>query len=213
MGFFNPSNDQPLYDLVLPYSYEDDFHYAFRDRLFGMPIYTHNSIMSGESRYFDDEDLRLDCMNYVSENGGRQFFSQKGWQRAMRERVEKHKSKHKLSDRLATPEERNLEILNNLTTSKRIIEERLSNKVVSHFCFPYGIGSDICVEISKAAGYITNLWSHILGRRSNRPGDDPFYCVRLKNDFIFRLPGIGRKSLFEILRFKLRRRLSGGFIY
>jgi hypothetical protein len=213
VDFFNPSCDQALYDLVLPYSGEDGFCYNKREKLFGMPIYTHNSLMSGESRYFDDEALRSDCVNYVSRNGGRDFFRHRGWRKTLLKRVEEYKRQYGLKDCTATSKERDQEILDNLIKSRKLIEERLNKKMVRHFCFPYGIGSALCTNLSKSAGYLANFWSCIVGRRNNIPGDDPFYCVRLKNDFIFRLPGNGRKSLVEIIKFKFRRRLSGELVY
>lgn len=213
VDFFNPSCDQALYDLVLPYSCEEGFCYSKREKLFGLPIYAHNSLMSGESRYFDDETLRSDCLNFVSENGGRDFFRHRVWRKTLLKLLEEHKKKYGLNERTATPEERDQEILDNLIKSRRLIEERLNKKIVRHFCFPYGMGSTLCVELSKAAGYVTNFWSYIGGRRTNIPGDDPFYCIRLKNDFILRLPGEGRISLFEIMKFKLKRRLSGELVY
>lgn len=213
VDFFNPSHTQALYDLVLPFSFESSFCFSRREALYGMPIYANNSLMSGEFRYFDDDSLRLDCMKHVSENGGRIFFHRGRWRRNLIKHVEEFKKRYGLKDGLATPEQRDQEILDNLIKSKRLIEEHLNQKIVRHFCYPYGIGSTLCTDLSKSAGYVANFWSYIVGRRSNTPGDDPFHCVRLKNDFIFRLPGEGRKSLVEIIKFKFRRRLSGELVY
>jgi hypothetical protein len=41
-----------------------------------------------------------------------------------------------------------------------------------------------------------------------KSNDDPYFIPRIKNDFLFRLPGINRKSLLSIYIYKLRRRIS-----
>lgn len=102
-----------------------------------------------------------------------------------------------------------VEIERELTRSKYAIAERLPNHTVEHLCYPQGAGSDTAVSISKKVGYKTNFWSGRLDRSLNRAGDDPYYVVRLKHDYIFRLPGEGRRSWLPILSQKVTRRLKG----
>jgi len=47
----------------------------------------------------------------------------------------------------------------------------------------------------------------------NNPGDDSVSNSRIKNDFIFRLPGVGRKSLYSIYKYKIKRRLLGEKVF
>jgi hypothetical protein len=50
-------------------------------------------------------------------------------------------------------------------------------------------------------------------RRSNRPGDDPYRCARLKGDYLRRLPGHGRDTLAGIMARKISRRVLSKPVY
>ena len=96
-----------------------------------------------------------------------------------------------------------------LSESKRQIEEHLPGHCVEHLCYPEGLGSQPAAEISRRLGYKTNFWSVRLDRALNRPGDDPYKIVRLKHDYILRLPGVGRRSMVSIFSDKALRRVKG----
>lgn len=77
-----------------------------------------------------------------------------------------------------------------------------------HLCLPFTVGSDAAVAAAKALGFRSVLWGADQ-RRSNLPGSDPFATTRIKNDFIWRLPGSGRRSLAALYLEKATRRLAG----
>lgn len=104
-------------------------------------------------------------------------------------------------------------ILDSFVKSKQLIEEFLRGKKVRHLCFPWGKGSRQAVELSKKAGYDSNLWVTVKGKRTNKFGDDPYYITRLKDDYIFRLPGKNRKAFIQILIEKLMKRLRNELSY
>ena len=93
--------------------------------------------------------------------------------------------------------------------SKEIIEERLG-KTVRHLCYPDYDGTDASILSSMAAGYVSNFWGVIPGRRTNKWGDDPFRIVRILEQYLFRMPGKGRRSLSGILG-EMWSRHSGAF--
>ena len=92
------------------------------------------------------------------------------------------------------------------------IEERLGAPV-RHLCYPDYDGTAESMAMARETGYVSNFWGLVQGRGVNRPGDDPFHVARLLDDYIFRLPGRGRRSLASILAAKWRangaRRLRG----
>lgn len=94
-----------------------------------------------------------------------------------------------------------------LALSSELIQQKIDPEAGHHLCFPYTMGSDLAVEAARKVGLRSCFWGTIPGHRINRPGDDPFYLVRIKNDFIWRLPGRQRKSILNIYAMKLRRRL------
>jgi hypothetical protein len=104
-----------------------------------------------------------------------------------------------------TREEMEKAISRDLSGSKKILEEKL-NKKIEHLCYPWGIGSRLSEELSRKAGYRTNFYGPVCGRPYNKIGCDPYGLVRLKDDYILRLPGKGRSSLMDVFLYKLRRR-------
>ncbi|MCK4307208.1 polysaccharide deacetylase family protein, partial [candidate division WOR-3 bacterium] len=46
---------------------------------FGAPVYRMGSRMDSSLRYFDDERLRMDCIEHVENHGGVSFLKQRGW--------------------------------------------------------------------------------------------------------------------------------------
>jgi hypothetical protein len=67
------------------------------------------------------------------------------------------------------------------------------------------------MELSKKAGYLTNFWGIDKERRTrNRVGDDPYKISRfLSDEYIFRLPGEGRKTLRKIMEEKFLHNYNG----
>lgn len=77
-----------------------------------------------------------------------------------------------------------------------------------HLCLPFTIGSDAAVRAARALGFRSVLWG-ANQRRTNLAGNDPFGTMRVKNDFIWRLPGSGRRSLLGLYFEKATRRVAG----
>jgi peptidoglycan/xylan/chitin deacetylase (PgdA/CDA1 family) len=189
----------PPYDVPLPAgSATED-----RRQLVGTPIFEADSLMSGRTVFVPDADLVASCREAAA-NGAQGD--------ELRDIVRKYGERHGALGRLEGEAATSRRVLENLRASRRAIEERLG-RPARHLCYPYTIGSALSVRLSREAGYASNFWGVLPGRRSNRPGDDPFHAVRLKNDFIHRLPGQGRRPLGSILIDKVRRRASGGAVY
>lgn len=186
-----------------PVGFEDLPIRAHREDLLGFPVFDGSSLFLGGERFVPPEEFIEACV--------------KGWRRdedrAHGEGVES------FLRRIAWPPERiagegryalvEPEIEHSLRRSRHIIEERLPGKAVRHFCFPYGLFCAASIAEVKRAGYNSAFLSYVRGQDENRPGGDPFSIVRLKNDYLPRLPGRGRRSLWAILGMKLARRLRG----
>ena len=204
----------------------------------GMPIYTVAPRFAGGRRYCDDVGMRNACIAYAKEKGGASFFEKPFWRKELAGVATRYKSNNCLKDRYESDEEREQAILHELVGSKEIIEKRI-HKSVNHLCHPFYSGSQLVVSLSSKCGYRSSYWGwpvpssrysdryghdhlhtscHLTdlstgtilnGKRTNRPGDDPFKIVRLPSDYIFRLPGEGRKSLAQIMIRKCLRNLRG----
>ena len=101
-------------------------------------------------------------------------------------------------------------IREDLARAKAMLAEKLGDPTAgSQLCLPFTLGSAETVAMARDIGSTALYWGVSDTRRINRPGDDPFTLVRLKNDFIWRLPGPQRRSLPAIYLDKTVRRLRG----
>lgn len=105
------------------------------------------------------------------------------------------------------------DVLEDLSLAREIIQGKLDKSAGNHLCLPWTIGNRKTVEVCKKLGIKSCFWGILDYKRINKPGDDPFYITRIKNDFLFRLPGKKRKSIISIYSNKLKRRVSGDKVY
>ena len=203
-----------------------------RSQALGMPLYTVAPRLTGATRYQHNEQLQKDCVEFVQEAGGEQFFQKPAWRGELSELT----SAIQLGDQFESTEQRDDGIRRELRESKEAIEARLG-KPVRHFCFPFYAGSELASQLSAELGYVSNFWgwaplsnartssygrNHLYaaidetdystgdllgGRRCNRVGDDPFRIVRLPGDYVQRLPGHGRCSLASMFLQKCAKNL------
>lgn len=179
---------------------------------FGAPVYRMGSRMGEALRYFDDEGLRRDCVEYVSEHGGVSFFKRRGWGGKLRRFFISRGSGTENACRFESHDEQVQAISTSLKKSKEVLEESL-DKEISHLAYPWGYGSKLSVASSGETGYKTNFWGPLGSVRTNVAGGNPYYISRIKDDYLFRLPGRGRKPLIEIFKFKAMRRVKMKDIY
>lgn len=205
VDYFNPKFDTYALNMDVPLVREDGKENYSRAVNFGTPIYEHSSRFSGLKRYFDDENLRLKCIEYVKINGGKNFFKNFNWRKKLRDIANNYyKMQNHYPGFYETESELRESIFNELRDSKLKIEQKLDGKIVNHFCYPWWEGSELASAISREAGYLSNFWGVLPKRRTNRKGDDPYKISRiLSDDYIFRLPGNGRKSHLKIIGEKL----------
>jgi hypothetical protein len=175
---------------------------------FGAPIYSSAPRMSGNLKYIDDPRLLKFCTEYVQKNGGENFFTNKNWRNHLKKRAVDYFKNRKLQDKFETKIEQKKHIYYELNRSKEILEKYLSGKEIKHLAYPWGIGSELSIELSKKAGYYSNFWGRSGINLKNRCGSDPFRISRIGEDFIFLLPGNGRKSLLNILLKKIKRKMK-----
>ena len=101
------------------------------------------------------------------------------------------------------------DIEEDLQWARSLIHDKISEKAGNTLCLPYTTAGDHLGKITKNIGIEVCFWGVVNGHKINRPGTDPFRVVRLKNDFIWRLPGKKRKSLVSVYRMKFMRQLKG----
>jgi peptidoglycan/xylan/chitin deacetylase (PgdA/CDA1 family) len=195
---------RPFDSIPVPHGYEDLPALPRREDLQGLPIFEGSSLFAGGSRYVPPGGFVEACLERASSlaedgPGGEpadRVLERFGWP------VERLAAEGSY-----TPVEG--EIRDSLAKSRAVIESRLPGKKVRHFCFPYGTYSAGAVAELGPAGYSSGFLSYVRGRGENGPGTDPRGLVRVKNDYLLRLPGKGRRPLVSIIAMKAARRLKG----
>ena len=211
VGFYGPdsvSRFPKFYDIPVASVAELEFCVNRKEALFGQPLHGHLPLMQGSARYSGDETLRESCRQYFQEKWSSQSLP-RNWQQELFSFASRHRQLNGECGVFNSLEETKAEILHSLVSSKALIEEHLPGTAANHLCYPYGAFSELSTELSKSVGYQTNFCTTLPDRWTNRQGDNPYRCVRLKNDYIFRLPGKGRRPLSTILMRKLQRRMKG----
>lgn len=206
VDFLNPEFDYAIGHHNVPIVRSNGQDIWDRQLKLGTPIYEFTPRMGGKKRYLDDERLRLCCTNFVSNQGGLEFFGQKNWRKSLYKVVKDFENQYGSNGHYETQGELEEGIYNDLLSSKKLIQEKLPNNDVNQLCFPYYVGSPLAVKLAKDAGYACSYWGFIDGKPCNRVGDDPHQVGRLNDDFIFLLPGNRRKKFYQLFVDKFRAR-------
>jgi Polysaccharide deacetylase len=209
----SPQTSDALFDLPIALGQEEQLCADGVEGMLGAPIYENDSLMAGRAVYRPDPRLAEACIDYVRRTGGRAFFESSGWRRELEQLARAWREDHDDRGGFDNDDAVAHELTKGLRRARLLIEQRLPGTEVRHLCYPYTIGSDAAIRASREAGYLTNFWGVLPDRRSNRPGDDPYHCPRLKGDYLQRLPGRGRVTLAGIMVRKIGRRVLAKPVY
>ena len=153
----------------------------------GAPLYPQRSRMSDGLRFFEDVDVRNRCQAYVAAAGGKDFFIRPAWRKELGSLLKISAGVYESSAR------RDEAILEELVLGRRLLNERLNTDSVRHICFPWMTAGEAARQALKRAGFETAFSNRVFGLRAVKAGDHPYQLMRLSNDFIFCLPGSGRR--------------------
>jgi hypothetical protein len=214
VDYINPSmRSVPLFDLPIQPGQEETLLSQGIESFYGAPVYENDSLMSGRPRFRGDAELDRACIAHVAAAGRAAFFQSFSWRSELDGVVAKWRERCGARGALEDRASLHAAMVDDLRRTRQMLEEHLPGHQVRHLCLPYTIGSPEAVRAARAAGYTTCFWGVLRDRRSNRPGEDPYRCPRLKADYIFRLPGRSRRSLGAVLAHKVTRRLSSRPVY
>lgn len=157
----------------------------------GEPVYENKKSLMAK-RFFPNKELSLHLINFVQNNGGKDFFNSKEWKSTINSEKEKIVSaKNFINGFYETEEERHLRIRRELLESKEIIEKKL-NKKVEFLCWPGGSGTREGQLIAEELGYKMTTAARDI---------EPSLRKKIKNDGEIYSNRIGRTStiLFETI--------------
>lgn len=203
VDYLHPGLEMAPYDVPIPPDREHRWtHDELRSRL-GAPIFQSRPVLATRRALVPPDEVTERCLRLVAEAGGEDFFERSSWRDRLDAEVD------------AVPVERFRQSATRpaqtreLAESRRVLEERLAGTTVRHFCLPRGEGGAEAPDLAREAGYHTLLWGLLPAEDANRPGCSPYRIERVKHDFVYRLPGEGRRSISSILAEKAARRLRG----
>ncbi|MFQ5628066.1 MAG: polysaccharide deacetylase family protein [bacterium] len=197
----------PYNSPVTPYLQKEDIGRELQlDNYLGMPLFESAPLMAGKPALRIKNKMLAVCKDtFAKQVGG------SAWKDKLRADLQSHLTTH-VADFQQNGEVESA-LAEDLAFAKKIIQKKLDNRAGNHLCLPYTVGSEAAIAAAKKTGMQSCFWGTVPGRRINVPGNDPFHSVRIKNDFIWRLPGQGRKSLFEVYGMKIKRRLNKEQVY
>lgn len=202
-GFFTPAVRKGWARIDWPITRDDTSDRIERDYPLGTPFYEMDSRLSEKRRVIEPAITREICAKYVEDNGGEEFFKDRAW----RDKLTKVHDNALVGAEFVTEteEERVESVRRMMSESKELLEKRLPDSKVRHVCFPFTIGGSTAVKLAAEAGYECFFWGvtapdYAVSRGGVRN------VTRIKDDYIFRLPGEGRWPLRKVLTDKFWRR-------
>lgn len=158
----------------------------------GAPLHPARSRMSDALRY-DDAEARQACMEIALAGGGPEFFALPDWSARLK------RTMRKLKGRAETPAERDAAIREDLAAARETLNARLRTHTVRHLCFPWTIAGAAAEAIAAEVGYESAYADTLGALHAPQRGGNPYRLMRLKNKFIFNLPGKTRRSMWNML--------------
>jgi len=203
IDFIHPKFDTYHYGNIHIPVYRDAEGKDSREKVLGHPVYQYATRLSGKQRHFDSVDLRQACAAFVKANGGEIFFEARTWRSRLKDVVRKHSVELDTRNYESTEQMRQA-IVDEVKKSKVEIEKRL-NKTVSHFCFPWFVGSDVSVAVLKEIGYLSAHLGETNGFKKSSSIDPPLLINRVQAEYLLALPGDGSHTLLQVLKSKIVR--------
>ncbi len=201
--FFTPAIRDNWASIDWPTLNEKETSPVSRRHRLGTPIYDMDSRLSDTRRVLEPVKIREACVDFVGKNGGSRFFETADW----RHRLGKIHESITAGFTTETEEERIENVGREIAESKKLLESRLGGEV-SHLCPPFGICGETALKLAEKIGYKAVYWGVNAGE-----GIAKFrklaHVTRIKDDYIFRLPGEGREFLAKSLFDKAVRRFTG----
>jgi hypothetical protein len=187
-GFINPQSSFSL--LSWPAGAMDGNRPFLSRQFLGHPLYETRSRMSDAFRYMPNKNAISACLNHVSEKGGENYFKTKNWDQELRKVAASHQGQYETEDA------RKAAIAEELLLGKKVLEKRLGKRI-EQICMPWAVCGTIAEFLARELGYKSAVADILFGKRYLHSKTQPFRIMRLKNRYIARLPGRGRKPLLK----------------
>jgi len=179
------------------------------DKYYGLPLFESDPLMLAGPKLNISSEFITKCKEiyYKYDSSG---HSNDNWKTEIKNLVSDTSSVKKYFDLCPNSKD---DVSEDLGKAREIIQNKLDKDAGNHLCLPWTIGNSETINLAKDLGIRSCFWGVLPGKKSDKFGNDSFFISRIKNDFIFRLPGKGRKSFLSIYSYKLKRRASKEHIF
>lgn len=206
VDFLHPGFRTYICNFNVPLSILDDPECARRDPGLGAPLFESAPRLTCRLRFREAGELVQRLTGYVAKHGGVEFFNRSGWRKELTT-VFRSWSIKALGN-FETPEDMEAAVTIELAKSKKILEERL-NKQVLHFAYPWHAGSSMADRLAAQVGYRTVHYGPDIPIRNRRHQRRLARVRRISKEYLFRLTGNGRLSIWSIWKDRARRFVTG----
>lgn len=197
VDFLHPNFDVGTFGNVkIPVLSLDDPKLPERKLRLGAPLFKSIPKMACKRRFIENPELINSMINYVGKRGGKEYFDRPGWRNELKLFFRKWPPDSLGS--FETLEEMESAVSWELIESKRLLEQRLLSKKIRHFCYPWFIGSDTADRLAANAGYHTLHYGVKVTKQNTQKTNRPINIRRISEEYLFRLPGDGRQSLWSV---------------
>ncbi len=199
---------------VIPYNFKGSPYYTKEnigvqptlEKYIGLPLFESAPIMFAGPKIEVSGEFRNMCKEIYNNA----LENKSDWKKEIENFVIKETNNKKYFNSESSSEKDTLE---DLKLARDEIHKHLDSDAGNHLCLPWTKGNSKTINICKELDVKSCFWGVLDNKKINKVGDNPYYISRIKNDFVFRLPGDGRDSLFSIYMYKMKRRMSGEKIY
>ncbi len=200
--------------VVVPYNFKGSPYYTKDDiglqptlqKYIGLPLFESDSLMFAGPKLEVSSEFIMKCKEIYNNAIGKN----ENWKNQLNNFVSRNSNNPNYFNMKNSSEADTYE---DLKLAGEEIHKHLDGNAGNHLCLPWTKGNEKTVKICKDLNIKSCFWGVLDNKKINKSGDDPYYISRIKNDFIFRLPGEGRNSLLSIYKYKLKRRLAGEKVY
>lgn len=138
----------------------------------GHPVFENRQALVAK-RFFPDESLISDLVNFVSKNEGKDYFRRKDWEQGLNRIIKGVESTGSFPGQWESELDREARVRYEISQSRAIIGRELG-KSVDYICWPAGGSDEFCERTARECGYLSwTLRSRQLPEKRNLPYSEP----------------------------------------
>jgi len=203
LDFVHPGFDPYSGNFDVPLSVLDESGLDRPALRLGAPLFRSAPRLAGHRRFRETPDLVEKLTSFVRSRGGVEFFADPQWRGTLRSIVRRWPAS-RLGCR-ETPEELAAAMNREFMESRVLLEQGIPGKVIRHFAYPWFAGSAQADGIAEETGYHAVFGGPDVDTAASEGATGLLRVQRLPDEYLFRLPGRGRRSLGSVWQSRTRR--------